>query len=75
MNDLEQGLINISRIAPINGYINSDDFRIIEIKENYNISNYYLVEMLERLESNNLIKELHVNYDNDDMHILSFKFK
>ena len=72
---MERELINLAKIAPLSGYIDSGDFRVINIKEKYNVSNYYLVEVLENLVKTNEIRKLDVNYDTDDRHILSFKFR
>lgn len=73
--DIRRELIDLAKIAPLSGYIDSGDFRVIKIKEKYNVSNYYVVEVLENLVKTNEIRELDVNYDTDDRHILSFKFR
>jgi len=72
---MRKELINLARIAPLNGYVLSTNFDIINIKEKYNKSNYYIVELLEKLLAEGEIRELYVNYDKDDKHILSYKFK
>ena len=75
MNRLQQELISLANTAPLNGYVVSVNFPIIDIKERYDKSDYYLVELLEKLERDGEIRELIVNYDKDDRHILSFKFR
>ena len=72
---MRKELIQLANIAPLKGYIESGNFAITDIKEKYNKSDYYLVELLEKLESEGKIRELIVNYDKDDLHILSYKFK
>lgn len=73
--DIRRELVSLAKIAPLSGYIDSGDFRVINIKERYNVSSYYLVEVLENLVNRNEIRDLEVNYDIDDRHILSFKFR
>lgn len=73
--DIRRELVSLAKIAPLNGYIDSGDFRVINIKERYNVSSYYLVEVLENLVNRNEVRDLEVNYDIDDRHILSFKFR
>ena len=74
-DNIKKELISLAKIAPISGYIESGDFRITGLKEKYNVSIYYLVEVLEYLEKKEDIRELKVTYDIDDKHILSFKFR
>ena len=68
-------LVSLAKIAPLNGYIGSGDFRVLELKERFDVSNYYVADILEQLENDGEIRELYVNYDVDDRHILSFKFR
>jgi len=72
---MRKELIRLARIAPLNGYVESGHFGIINLKEEYNKSDYYIVELLEKLLDEGEIRELKVNYDKDDRHILSYKFK
>ena len=73
MIDVE--LVNLSKLAPLSGYIDSGDYRVREIMEKYNKSVYYLVEVLEDLLKHEKIRDLVVTYDRVDKHILNFKFK
>lgn len=72
---MRKELIELSKKAPLNGYICSGHFGVINLKEEYNKSDYYVVELLEKMLAEGEIKELDVNYDVDDKHILSYKFK
>lgn len=72
---LHRELINLSKIAPLSGYIDSSDFRVKELQEKHNVSRCYMVEVLQYLEEKYLIRELYVNYDVTDKHILSYRFK
>lgn len=73
--DAKKELIKLSKIAPLTGYIESDDIRVKEIKIQNNMSDYYLTEILTQLLENNDIREFIINYDTDDLHILSYKFR
>ena len=75
MNTLQQKLIKLSNTAPLSGYVYSGNFAITNIKEQYNVSDYYIVEVLERLRESGKIRELDINYDITDKHILSYKFR
>ena len=75
MNDVRNDLVNLARIAPLNGYVKSGYFSVIRIKEKYNISDYYVVEILEDLLKNNEIRDLEVNYDRVTGRISSYGFK
>jgi len=74
-NDVSNRLIRLAQSAPLKGYVYSGNYPMIALKEKYNISDYYVVEILERLLESKEIKELKINYDKQDKHILSYHFK
>ena len=73
--ELQRELIQLAKIAPLDGFIDSGDFRVINLQEKYNVSRYYVVEILQYLEANEEIRKVEVNYDRDDEHILSYRFR
>lgn len=75
MEDLQTELRRLAKLAPQKGYVMSGNWDIIQLKNKYNSSDYFVVETLEDLLLKDEIRELHVNYDRDDKHILSYKFK
>jgi len=75
MEDLRTELTRMAKLAPQKGYIMSGNWDMIQLKNKYNKSDYYIVEVLEDLLLQDEIRELHVNYDRNDKHILSYKFK
>ena len=48
-NDVSNRLIRLAQSAPLKGYVYSGNYPMIALKEKYNISDYYVVEILERL--------------------------
>ena len=72
---MRKELLRLATTAPLHGYIYSGHFAILDLKEKYNKSDYYVVELLEKMLAADEIKELDVNYDKDDQHILSYKFR
>ena len=75
MGEIERKLIALAGRAPLAGYVQSGHYCMIQLKHEYNISDYYVVEILERLRVSGEIRDLYVNYDTDDRHILSYKFR
>lgn len=75
MNDIRGELKRLAKYAPQKGYIMSGNWDMIQLRNKYNKSDYYIVEVLEDLLLRDEIRELHVNYDRNDKHILSYKFK
>ena len=73
--NIKQTLKLFTKNTSVNGYIESGSYDIINFKNEYNISDYYIVEVLRHLIEHDEIKELHVNYDKKDGHILYYKFK
>ena len=74
-DDVRKKLVNFASVAPLNGYIKSGYFCIINLKERYNISDYYIVEILEDLLKKKEINELNVRYDVSTGRISSYEFK
>jgi len=75
MDKLRQELIRLSNNAPLTGYVYSGNFAVLNLKEQYNVSDYYIVEILKRLIESGEIRDLDINYDIDDKHLLSYKFR
>lgn len=75
MNDIRGELKRLAKLAPQKGYIMSGNWDMIQLKNKYNTSDYFVVEVLEDLLLRDEIRELQVNYDRSDKHILSYKFK
>lgn len=72
---MRKELVGLAKLAPLGGFINSGDFKMIDLKERYNKSDYYIVEVLDDLYESGEIRDLDVNYDIIDGHILSYKFR
>lgn len=68
-------LKDLAKQAPKSGYILSGNGDVIRIKAYYNVSDYYIVEVLEHLFKNKQIQELYVSYDKQTGHLRSYKFK
>lgn len=68
-------LMDVAKNAPINGYVTSDNYAVMHIKNKYNVSDYYVVEVLEDMVNKKELEDLDVRYDKKDGHILSYKFK
>lgn len=73
--NLIKELKDIAKQTSKDGYILSADGDMIRIKSYYNVSDYYVVEVLEHLLKNEQIRELHVSYDKKSGHLRSYKFK
>lgn len=72
---LRNDLIDLTKNVSRNGYVESGNWDVLFLKELYNVSDYYIVEVLEDLKKTGEIKELVVNYDRKNGHILSYKFR
>lgn len=72
---IRKDLVDLAKNAPKNGYVESGNWDILFIKSYYDKSDYYIVEVLEDLKKTGEIKELIVNYDRKNGHILSYKFR
>lgn len=75
MDGIRDDLMEVVKNAPFNGHVTSDNYAIIRIKERWNKSDYYIVEVLEDMMRKKMIKELDVRYDNRNGHLLSYSFK
>ena len=73
--DIQKDLKNLAKLAPLKDYIYSGNYDILKVKNDYNKSDVYIVEVLEKLLEEKEIRELIVNYDRSDNHILSYKFR
>lgn len=73
--NLIKELKDVAKQAPRNGYILSGNGEMVRIKAYYNVSDYYVVEVLENLLKNEQIQELHVSYDKTSGHLRGYKFR
>ncbi len=72
---LRNDLAELAKNAPRNGYVESGLWAVLFIKELYEVSDYYIVEVLEDMKNIGEIEDVIVNYDRKNGHILSYKFR
>lgn len=69
-HSLEYSLIEAAKNAPIQGFVYSTQQPVKMIKENYNVNDKRICEVLQRLNDEGYIKEFHVRYSEINPHLI-----
>ena len=68
-------LMDVAKNAPVNGYVTSDNYAVMHVKNQYNVSDYYVVEVLEDMVNKGELEDVDVKYDTRTGRILAYKFR
>ena len=75
MIEMRNEIVKLAKNAPINGHVTSDNYEVMKIKSKYNVSDYYMVEVLEDMTKKGELEDVDVKYDTRTGRILAYKFR